>query len=39
MMRPRGQGSDFQVRYYNALQDSPDVVILQCKIEQMLATD
>jgi len=36
MMRPREQGSDFQVRYYNAVQDSPDIVILQCRIEQLL---
>jgi hypothetical protein len=36
MMRPRAEGSDFQVRYYNALQESPDIVILQCRIEQLL---
>jgi hypothetical protein len=35
-MRPRAEGSDFQVRYYNAIQESPDVVILQCRIEQLL---
>jgi hypothetical protein len=37
MMRPREEGSDFQVRYYHALQESPDIVILQCRIEQLLA--
>ena len=36
MMRPREQGTDFQVRYYHALQESPDIVILQCRIEQLL---
>lgn len=36
LMRPREQGSDFQARYYNAVQESPDVVILQCRIEQLL---
>jgi hypothetical protein len=36
IMRPREEGSDFQVRYYRALQDSPDIVILQCRIEQLL---
>jgi hypothetical protein len=36
IMRPREQGGDFQVRYYHALQDSPDIVILQCRIEQLL---
>ena len=36
MMRPREAGSDFQVRYYHAVQDSPDIVILQCRIEQLL---
>jgi hypothetical protein len=36
IMRPREQGTDFQVRYYHALQDSPDIVILQCRIEQLL---
>ncbi len=38
MMRPREQGTDFQVRYYHALQDSPDIVILQCRIEQLLGS-
>ena len=36
LMRPRAEGSDFQARYYNAIQESPDVVILQCRIEQLL---
>jgi hypothetical protein len=36
MMKPREQGTDFQVRYYSAVQESPDVVILQCRIEQLL---
>jgi hypothetical protein len=36
LMRPREQGSDFQSRYYSAVQESPDVVILQCRIEQLL---
>jgi hypothetical protein len=36
MMRPREHGSDFQVRYYNAIQESPDIVILQCRIEQLI---
>jgi hypothetical protein len=36
IMRLRENGTDFQVRYYNAVQESPDVVILQCKIEDLL---
>ena len=36
IMRPREHGTDFQVRYYNAVQESPDIVILQCRIEQLL---
>jgi len=36
MMRPREQGSEFQARYYGALQDSPDAVILQCRVEKLL---
>jgi hypothetical protein len=36
MMRPREEGTDFQVRYHQAVQDSPDIVILQCRIEQLL---
>jgi hypothetical protein len=36
MMRPREQGSDFQSRYYRAIQESPDIVIAQCRIEKLL---
>jgi len=36
LMRPRETGEDFQSRYYRAVQESPDVVILQCRIEQLL---
>jgi hypothetical protein len=36
IMRPREHGADFQKRYYDAIQESPDIVILQCKIEQLL---
>jgi hypothetical protein len=36
IMKPREQGTDFQVRYYQAVQESPDVVILQCRVEQLL---
>jgi hypothetical protein len=36
MMQPRERGTDFQIRYYNAVQESPDVVILQCRIEQLV---
>jgi hypothetical protein len=36
VLKPREQGTDFQARYYNAVQESPDVVILQCRIEQLL---
>jgi len=36
ILRPREDGSDFQQRYYAAVQESPDVVILQCKMEQLL---
>ena len=35
LMRPREGGSDFQARYYTAIQESPDVVILQCRIERL----
>jgi hypothetical protein len=37
LMRPREDGNDFQARYYRAVQESPDVVILQCRIEKLLA--
>jgi hypothetical protein len=36
IMRPVEAGSDFQIRYYQAVQESPDVTILQCRIEQLL---
>ncbi len=36
IMRPREHGTDFQKRYYAAIQESPDIVILQCRIEQLL---
>ncbi len=38
LMKPRAQGNDFQHRYYQAIQDSPDIVIVQCRIEQLLET-
>jgi hypothetical protein len=37
VMRPRENGSDFQKRYDEAVQESPDVLILQVKIERLLA--
>jgi hypothetical protein len=36
LMRPREQGTDFQVRYNGAVQESPDIVILQVRIERLL---
>lgn len=36
IMRPRVEGTEFQMRYDGAVQESPDVVILQCRIEQLL---
>lgn len=36
LMRPRENGEDFQVRYWRAVQESPDVVILQCRLESLL---
>jgi len=36
ILRPREHGTDFQKRYYDAVQESPDIVILQCRIEQLL---
>jgi hypothetical protein len=35
-MAPREDGDDFQTRYYAAVQASPDVVILQVRIERLL---
>ena len=36
VMKPRPQGTNFQIRYDEAVQESPDVLILQCRIEQLL---
>jgi hypothetical protein len=36
VMRPRENGTDFQVRYNDAVQESPDIVILQVRIERLL---
>jgi hypothetical protein len=36
LMRPREKGTDFQTRYYEAIQESPDIVILQVRIERLL---
>lgn len=36
VMRPRPNGTDFQARYDRAVQESPDIVILQCRIEELL---
>ncbi|MDP9171640.1 MAG: hypothetical protein M3N54_13570 [Acidobacteriota bacterium] len=38
LMRPLEDGTDFQVRYYNAVQESPDILILQVRIERLLGT-
>jgi len=36
MLRPREKGTDFQTRYFRAMQESADIVIVQCRIEQLL---
>jgi hypothetical protein len=36
LIRPQERGDDFQVHYYNAIQESPDIVTLQCRVEQLL---
>ena len=36
MLRPSEKGADFQRRYWQAIQESPDIVILQVKIERLL---
>jgi hypothetical protein len=36
LMQPRETGSDFQARYYRAVHESPDVVIVQCRLERLL---
>lgn len=38
LMKPREHGTDFQARYYAAVQESPDIVILQCRMEQLLGS-
>jgi hypothetical protein len=35
-MTPRATGTDFQARYHEAEQESPDIVILQVRIERLL---
>ena len=39
LMKPREAGTDFQMRYYAAVQESPDVVILQCRMEDLLRSN
>ena len=36
ILKPREEGSDFQVRYFHAIQESPDILILQVRIERLL---
>lgn len=36
IMKPRAEGSDFQVRYYRAVQEAPDVAALQGRIVSLL---
>jgi hypothetical protein len=36
LMKPREEGNAFQARYYQALRESPDIVILQCRLERLL---
>ncbi len=36
MLTLNEHGTTFQARYYASVQESPDVIILQCKIEQLL---
>ena len=38
LMRPREIGTDFQMRYSAAVQESTEIVILQCRIEELLKT-
>ena len=35
-MKPREVGSDFQSRYFQAVQESPDILILQVRMERLL---
>jgi hypothetical protein len=37
-IKPRQDGTGFQMAYDRAIQESPDVVILQCRIERLLET-
>ncbi len=36
LLKLREHGTDYQNRYYAAIQDSPDIVIAHCKAEQLL---
>ncbi len=36
LLKVTAHGTDFQRRYWSAIQESPDVVIAQCKIEALL---
>ena len=36
LLRLKEDGTDFQRKYYQAVQDSPDVTIAQCQIEKLL---
>ena len=36
IMKPRKEGTDFQRRYYAAVQESPGIVIGQCRVERLL---
>jgi hypothetical protein len=36
LMAPQAEGSDFHKRYYEAVQESPEIVILQVRIERLL---
>lgn len=38
LLQIREHGTDYQQRYYAAIQDSPDIVIAHCKAEQLLAS-
>ena len=36
MLRPREEGTGFQARYYQSIQESPEITIVQCRIEKLL---
>ena len=36
LLRLKEDGTDFQRKYYQAVQDSPDVTIAQCQMEKLL---